>query len=290
MLYPKDPITRADKIKSFLVAYLPQHLVSRIVHAAVRLRWAPWTRALIFLFRRAFGVNMEESLIQDTRRFEHFNAFFTRELSPGTRPLPSDPNAVACPVDGRVSAMGTIRGHAIIQAKGHDYSVAELLGGDAALADSFDGGSFATLYLAPGDYHRVHMPVDGELETTIHVPGRLFSVAPFSIKTVPNLFARNERVASVFNTPRGKLALVMVGAINVGSIETGWAGEITPPSAKEVQTWHAMTGVHKFKRGEEMGRFNMGSTVILLFQRGKVSWKSGLKVDETVKLGQVIGS
>ncbi len=225
--------------------------------------------------------------------YASFNTFFTRALKADARPIDRDADSVVSPVDGTVSQAGRIENGDIFQAKGHRYSAADLLG-DEETAERFINGSFATIYLSPRDYHRIHMPLDGELELMRHVPGRLFSVNTLTTAEVPGLFARNERVVTIFDTPAGRVAIVMVGAIFVGSIETVWAGEITPPAGDKIRSWKFGPGSGKapvkLPKGAELGRFNMGSTVILLAEAGKIDWDAGLQAETAVKLGARIGS
>jgi len=242
-------------------------------------------------FIRRFKVNMSEAEESSPDAYPDFNSFFTRALRPDVRPIVRGARQIACPNDGAVSQLGFIDGDRIFQAKGHDYSLVELLGGSEERAQPFVGGSFANLYLSPGDYHRYHMPLTGRLLETVHIPGRLFSVAHDFTETVPNLFARNERVVCIFDTEAGPMAVVLVGAMFVGSIETVWAGEVTPPRGKaiEITKFDTATPI-TLERGDELGRFNMGgSTVIVLFARERVQWQSGLTAESRVELGQPLG-
>jgi len=268
---------------------LPQHRISRLVHGFARLRvgWIrkPFTRWFI----RRFGVDLSEAAEPDYRAYPDFNSFFTRALKPAARPIDSAPDAVVSPVDGRVSEAGRIDGDAVFQAKGHTFSVHALLGGTRRWSDVFRDGAFTTLYLSPRDYHRIHMPLTGTLQETIHVPGRLFSVNEATTARVPGLFARNERVVTVFETEAGPMALVLVGALNVGSIETVWQGEITPPTGRTIRHWDQRHLNLTLEKGQEMGRFNMGSTVIVLFSDERVRWESKLRPGEPVRMGERIG-
>jgi phosphatidylserine decarboxylase len=256
-----------DRIRVILLACLPQHAVSRLTLRLTRVR----TRLkdpLVRWFIRAYGADMDEAAEPDPAAYPTFNAFFTRALRPGARPLAGDEDTPVSPVDGRVSQTGLIEDGRVYQAKGIDYGLVDLLGGDPRDAEPFAGGSFATLYLAPGDYHRIHMPLTGRLRRMCHVPGRLWSVAPWTVRSIPGLFARNERVVALFDTDRGPLALVLVGAINVAAIETVWAGLVTPPRGRSaIHTEYGDTGP-RIARGSEMGRFNMGSTVIVVTPPG----------------------
>ena len=249
------------------LAVLPQYLTPN--HAInVFAGWVAghergWvTTKIIRWFVRKYGVNMDEALNSDIASYASFNDFFTRALAPGARPLASAD--LICPVDGAISQFGPISGDQIFQAKGHRYSTTALVGGDAALAEQFRGGSFATLYLSPRDYHRIHMPCDGRLKQMIYVPGDLFSVNPTTARGVPGLFARNERVVCVFDSARGPFVLVLVGATIVGSMATVWHGVVNPPRLLDVKTWNYADQVVELKQGDELGRFLLGSTVVVL--------------------------
>jgi phosphatidylserine decarboxylase len=266
---------------------LPQHALSRLILRATRVR-TPWIKnALVRGFLELYAIDMGEAAQSDPYSFGSFNEFFTRALKPGVRSVAADPNAIACPVDGTISQAGTIEGERLLQAKGRTYTLTELLAAQPWARD-FEGGSFATIYLAPFNYHRVHMPVRGQLKDTVYVPGRLFSVNAATAAQVPNLFARNERVLTLFDTAFGQVALIMVGALNVGSMATVWAGDITP-AARRTITRLPLHDV-SLEKGAEMGRFNMGSTVILLFQRNRARWDAGLTAGAIVKLGQSLGA
>jgi phosphatidylserine decarboxylase len=279
-----------DRIKSWLQYPLPHHVLSRLTHRLTRVTHRGLKDWAINDFVRRFGVDMSEAAQPDTSVYPTFNAFFTRTLRPGARPIASGAKDVASPVDGAVSQIGAIEGGRVFQAKGQGFTTLELLGGDADAAGRFDGGGFATLYLSPKDYHRIHMPVDGALTRMIHVPGRLFSVNPATARAVPRLFARNERVACLFDTAAGPLALVMVGALNVASIETVWAGEVTPPQRSRVQSWDYDAGKIKLAKGEEAGRFNMGSTVILLFAKDRIRWDADYAPASPVRMGRKLAT
>src|SRR5262245_2837622 len=268
---------------------LPHHLLSRIVHWATRRESVSWKNALIRAFLRHFDVNMDEAAVPDPFSYSSFNHFFTRALRADARPLATAADSVACPVDGLVSAAGTIEGDMLFQAKGHHYSLGALLAGNELLARRFQGGRFATLYLAPHNYHRVHMPVSGTLATTTHVPGRLFSVNTSTAACVPGLFARNERVICAFDTECGPLAVILVGALFVGSMSTVWAGDITPRSGRRPSQIAANARHIHLEQGAEVGRFNMGSTVILLMA-GNVEWSATLRTGKSVRVGESIGT
>jgi phosphatidylserine decarboxylase len=284
------PASWLDRLAVWPQYLLPQHGLSRIMHTATRSRWRPWKELLIDRFCRHYGVDMSEAAQDDLLAFESFNAFFTRALRPGARTWPDSNAVLACPVDGALSQAGRIEDELLLQAKGRHYTLIELLGGDGELAEHFRNGSFATLYLSPRDYHRIHMPTDGTLVRMTHVPGDLFAVNPRTARVVDNLFARNERVITIFQTSHGPLALIMVGAIFVGSMETVWAGTITPSARRTVTTWsYGGKQAIQLKRGEEMGRFNMGSTVILLLPKGMVNWRPVLVPESPLRLGQPLG-
>ena len=266
---------------------LPQHALSRLILRATRVR-TPWFKNwLIRGFLKLYTIDMSEAAQSDPFSFGSFNEFFTRALKAGVRKIAADSNAIVCPVDGAISEAGKIDGERLLQAKGRSYTLTELLAAQP-WARNFEGGSFATLYLAPFNYHRIHMPLRGKLMETVYVPGRLFSVNTTTAAHVPKLFARNERVLTLFDTAHGQVALVMVGALNVGSMATVWAGDITP-AARRVITRLPPQEV-SLDKGEELGRFNMGSTVILLFQRDRVRWNAEVRADAVVKLGQSLGS
>ena len=268
---------------------LPQHALSNAMFWLTQRPWPGLVYWIIRLYVRVFEVDLDEAAEPDPRAYSSFNAFFTRPLRPGARPLPSAANAIACPVDGRVSQAGRIDDGRLIQAKGRDYALETLLGGDQALAARFQNGLFATLYLAPKDYHRIHMPAAGHPKRTLLIPGRLFSVNPTTAAAVPGLFARNERAVCIFDTSNGPMVLVLVGAIFVGSIETVWAGRLTPPRAKTIRAEPAGDDGPTLKRGDELGRFNMGSTVILLLPPGLARWEASLQPEKAVRYGETIG-
>lgn len=276
-----------DRLLTLAQQALPQHALSRLGHRLTRLRWTPIKNLLIRAFLARHPVDLGEAAVTEPYAYESFNAFFTRALRAGARPLAAADGPVS-PVDGRISQLGTLTGDRLVQAKGRIFTAADLLASRRGAAD-FRDGAFATLYLAPPDYHRVHMPVRGTLVAMRHIPGRLFSVNPATTRSVPNLFARNERVVCHFDTAAGPLALVLVGALLVGSIETVWAGEVTPPRARRVRDWHYGSDGPAFAPGDEIGRFNMGSTVILLLPAGTVAWAPELGPGAPVRVGQRLG-
>jgi phosphatidylserine decarboxylase len=280
-----------DWLKSWPLVVLPHHLLSGIVRAAARWQTAWWKNLLINSFIRQFRVDMTEAQDPDPGHYPDFNSFFTRALNSAARPLADQPQAIVSPVDGRISQIGSISDGRLLQAKGQDYSLVTLLGGSEERARTFHGGSFATLYLSPRDYHRIHMPCTGQLTESIYIPGRQFSVAPAGVRTIPGLFSRNERLATLFDTPSGPMALVMVGAIFVACMETVWDGVVRPtgPGIQERQ-YHTGPGSGiELRQGDEMGRFNMGSTVILLYGPGRVRWLEGLAAEQPLRMGEIIG-
>lgn len=277
----------SDYLKSWPLYALPHHLISRGIFKLTRLR-SPLVPGAIRRFSKIFKVNLDEAVNPDPQSYATFNAFFTRPLKPELRPIDRDENTLTSPVDGAVSQCGPVKAGRIVQAKNHDYSVLELLGGNQEYAAWFSNGQFMTIYLSPSDYHRIHMPLDGTLLKQIYVPGRLFSVAGHTARTIPRLFARNERVVALFDTEFGKLAMVLVGAINVAAIETVWDGLVTPPNGKTIteKSYADTTEPMKYRKGEEMGRFNMGSTVIVLLERPAAFINDKNQTDVTVKLGE----
>ena len=254
-----------DKLKIFLQYCLPKHALSRATGRFAASESGSVTTSVIKWFIKQYKIDMTEAEREKAEEYSSFNDFFTRALKPGLRPI-SDTDLVL-PVDGCVSQLGPMNAGRLIQAKGHDYSAFTLLGGDKERAKPFANGHFATIYLAPKDYHRIHMPMDATLREMVYVPGDLFSVNPLTAQNVPGLFARNERVAAIFDTANGPMAMVLVGATIVASIETTWHGTVTPPS-NQLDSWDYPTqgdDVISFKKGDEMGRFKLGSTVVMLF-------------------------
>ncbi|MFM7274654.1 MAG: archaetidylserine decarboxylase [Gammaproteobacteria bacterium] len=268
---------------------LPQHGLSRLTGALAACRIGFVKVWLIRRFIAAFGVDMREAAEPDPSGYPHFNAFFTRALRPGARPVDMSPEALVSPADGAVSQAGRIEAGRIVQAKGRWFSAAELLA-DAADASRFDGGHFATIYLSPKDYHRVHMPCDARLVGLRYIPGQLFSVNGVTADSVPGLFARNERLVCQFETACGPMAMVLVGAMIVAGIETVWTGAIAPAGRAVLSiALESDTSARSIDRGAEMGRFQLGSTVILLFPRGAIDWDPLLQPGAPLRMGQRIG-
>ena len=272
-----------------LQTLLPHRFLSRVVLWATRWTWRPWKDFLIGRIVRSYHVDLTEAKNADFSTYPHFNAFFTRELKAGARPQPVNSDAIACPADGRVSQSGTIEDGRIMQAKGHDFTCADLLA-DADAAAGYAHGSFLTVYLSPRDYHRVHMPLSGELFETVHVPGRIFSVAPFAVDSIPRVFARNERLVCHFKSDQGPhFAVVLVGAMLVSGIETVWRGvEVPPYASKTTRRDYTGHGI-RLERGAEMGRFNMGSTVIVMLPTPLGQFEQTLQPQQPVLVGQRVG-
>ena len=275
------------------LSVLPQYLLPKQALTA----FAGWvagkergwiTTEIVRRFVAKYEVNMAEALNPDIKSYVSFNAFFTRALAPGARPL-ADSDWV-CPVDGAISQFGRIDGGQIFQAKGHSYSAVALVGGDTHLAARFDGGSFACLYLSPKDYHRIHMPCAGRLLQMVYVPGDLFSVNPTTAQGVPGLFARNERVVCVFESARGPFIMVLVGATIVGSIATVWHGVVNPPRLPSVKTWQYTDQKLDLQRGEEMGRFLLGSTVVMLFPKVPLVFSPSWAPGRAIKMGEAMAT
>jgi phosphatidylserine decarboxylase len=273
------------------LSVLPQYLIPKQALTA----FAGWvagkergwvTTEIIRRFVAKYSVNMGEALDSDIASYASFNDFFTRALKPGVRPI-----AIAdlvCPVDGAISQFGAIDKAQIYQAKGHSYSTTALVGGDATLGARFEGGSFACLYLSPKDYHRIHMPCDGRLTQMVYVPGELFSVNPTTARGVPGLFARNERVVCVFESALGPFVLVLVGATIVGSMATVWHGLVNPPRLPQVKTWNYADQRVELKQGDEMGRFLLGSTVVMLFPKTPLAFNPAWEPGRAIRLGEAM--
>lgn len=268
---------------------IPQHLLSRLVGWLANSELPFIKGPFIRWFAQRFNVDMSEAADPELDNYASFNAFFTRALRPGARPLDSTPGALLSPADGAVSQAGKIESGRILQAKGQSFSTLELVGGDAALAAQFEHGQFATIYLSPRDYHRVHMPFAGTLVQTVYIPGDLFSVNQTTAENVPRLFARNERLVCVFDTEYGPAALILVGAMIVAGIETVWAGQIAPPLRQIATTRHDRSETIALEKGAEMGRFKLGSTVILLFGADAVQLSTTLSAGSSLRMGEKIG-
>ncbi|MGD2117625.1 MAG: archaetidylserine decarboxylase [Chromatiales bacterium] len=278
-----------SRLFTLLQYLLPHHLLSAIMYKITRIEWVPLKNYMIRRVIALYNVDMADAVESHPESYASFNEFFTRALKPEARPV-AEGDDIACPADGQVSQAGDIRDGRIFQAKNHSYSLLELLGGNQPLADLFSEGKFATIYLSPRDYHRIHMPLSGELQSMVHVPGRLFSVNQATTHDVPRLFARNERLVTIFQTAAGPMAVILVGAIFVSSIDTVWAGTITPEHNRLTYWQYQQAQPVLLSKGHEMGRFNMGSTVIVLLPQGAADWNDSLVPGEHVRMGQAIGS
>ena len=267
--------------------FVPQHALSRAAGCLADSTWPAIKNPMIDFFIQRYGIDMNLAAEPSPHAYASFNDFFTRALKDGIRPITEAD--IASPADGAISQIGQIEQEKLFQAKGHYYTLNQLLGGDENSAQHFKNGHFATIYLSPKDYHRVHMPVTGTLKKMIYVPGRLFSVNTLTAQNVPSLFARNERVICLFDTELGPMAVILVGAMIVASIETVWAGLITPPKRQLKQFTYPQAEEIRLEKGEEMGRFKLGSTVIVLFGENVVNWTEDLKEQSPVVMGQTLG-
>jgi phosphatidylserine decarboxylase len=282
--------TPSDYLFAALQYVLPKHLLSRGAYALMRSRNPVIKNTTLRVFLAGYKVEMSEAEQPDPFSYPSFNDFFTRALKPEARPISHDPQLVVSPVDGTVSQCGHLYDTSIFQAKGHHYSLAELVGGNREAIDAYRDGSFACIYLAPYNYHRIHMPYDAALRSNLYVPGDLFSVNAATARAVPRVFARNERLICDFDTPIGRMAVISIGALFVGSIQTVHCGEVNPPPRGRKRVTSIPEGVGRhFAKGAELGRFNMGSTVVVLFQAGRIRWDARLAPQTKVRLGQPIG-
>lgn len=279
----------SDRLKILLQHLLPKQALTRFAGRVAGAQGSAVTLPLIRWFVRTYAVDMSEAENPDIASYASFNDFFTRPLRAGARPLAAAD--FVCPVDGAISQFGAIDDDQIFQAKGHRFTTAALVGGDAVLAERFRHGSFANLYLSPRDYHRLHMPCDGRLSRMIYVPGALFSVNPTTARGVPNLFARNERVVSVFESPEhGPFVMVLVGATIVGSMATMWHGVVNPRRTGKLCEWRYADGQVVLKKGDEMGRFLLGSTIVMLFARDSIVFNPDWAPEQPVRLGEMMGN
>lgn len=279
----------SDRLAVLPQYVLPKRALTQFAGALARRSLGDFTQYKIRRFVARYGVDMSEAAEPDLTRYLSFNDFFTRALKPGVRPLAQAD--FVCPVDGRISQLGAIDGEQLLQAKGHVYSTTALLGGDATEAARYRDGSFATIYLSPRDYHRIHMPCAGRLRSMVYVPGDLFSVNPTTARGVPGLFARNERVVCLFDGAHGPFALVLVGATIVGSMATVWHGVVNPPRARHIRRWDYTQNQPpiELQAGEEMGRFLLGSTVVLLFPQDTLRFAPDWAPSRPVRLGEAMG-
>lgn len=279
-----------DWLKVNLQYITPKHLLSRLIGKLAAAEMGSVTTFFIKAFIKQYNVDMSEALYSEPEHYRSFNAFFTRPLKPEARTINDDDSVLIHAVDGTVSQFGDINSDSIFQAKGHDFSLTTLLGGKPDIAAPFKNGKFATIYLAPRDYHRIHMPVEGTLTDMLYIPGELFSVNPLTAQNIPGLFARNERVVALFDTPVGKMAMVLVGATIVASIETVWAGTVTPPAGNNVQHWSYEQDSEasvKLAKGDELGRFKLGSTIVVCFEKDTIDFED-LFSGQVTRLGEVM--
>lgn len=274
-----------DKLFIKLQHLVPQHALSRFIGRIANCENTWVKNTFISWFIKRYNVDMTLAAEENPRAYACFNDFFTRALKPGARPMCGEPNVVVCPADGAISQLGKIIDGRIFQAKGQDYTAQELLGGDEALAREFADGDFATVYLAPKDYHRVHMPYGGKLRSMVVVPGDLFSVNATTANNVPRLFSRNERAVAIFDTDIGPMAVVLVGAMIVAGIETVWGGSVAPMAVREIQTSNYANQNISLQRGDEMGRFKLGSTAIILFAKDKIKWQPQFTSGSVTRVG-----
>lgn len=277
-------LTMPKQFLTFLQRFLPQHTLSQLMGRLAESHY-PWIKDyLINQFSRRYQINLDEALISDPKNYPTFNSFFIRQLKPNARPIAE--GDLISPVDGTIAQLGHIHKNQLLQAKQHYFDLETLLGNDTQLAQTFYDGNFATLYLAPHNYHRVHMPIAGKLIKTIYVPGKLFSVNRITSELIPNLYSRNERLICVFETAAGKVAVILVGAMIVGSIQTAWMDQ--PIRAKQIITQSFSDGM-PLTKGAELGYFKVGSTVILLFEKNKIEWLSSITSESQIQLGQLFG-
>jgi len=276
----------SDRLAVLPQYLLPKQALTTLAGKFASARLGGLTTSVIRWFVGRYNVNMAEAANPDIASYTSFNDFFTRALKDGARPLAQAD--LICPVDGAISQFGPIAKDQVFQAKGHTYSTTALVGGDAVAAARFDNGHFATLYLSPRDYHRIHMPCGGELTRMVHVPGDLFSVNPTTARGVPGLFARNERVVCFFESAQGPFVLVLVGATIVGSMATVWHGQVNPPRTGTLRQWDYAPGQVRLQKGEEMGRFLLGSTVVMLFPQGPLQFNPQWSPTRPIQLGEAM--
>lgn len=279
-----------ERLQAWAFYLLPHHFLSRLMLRLTRIENHFFKNKVIHWFMQTYSVSLDQAVIKDAEQYPSFNAFFTRALQPDARPITNIAHSLCSPVDGTISQIGTLQNdQRLIQAKGQTYSLVELLGGQTATSRLFEDGSYQTIYLSPRDYHRIHMPIAGQLTETIYIPGHLFSVAPHTVRNIPRLFARNERLVALFDTAAGPMAVILVGAIFVACIETVWGGIVTPPHGSKIRIKDHRNDNINLAQGIELGRFNMGSTVILLFGKQAIEWEKNLKAEDPLLMGQTIG-
>lgn len=278
-----------DKLFIKLQKIVPQHGLSRLVGALAKSEVGFIKNTFIQWFVKRYNVDMSLAIEENPKAYKSFNDFFTRAIKPEARPIDQNSLSIVCPADGAISQLGDIVDGRIFQAKGQDYTSLELLGGDQGLADEFEGGKFATVYLSPRDYHRVHMPYGGKLRRMVSVPGELYSVNTTTAENIPRLFARNERAVAIFDTEIGPMAVVLVGAMIVAGIETVWDGEVAPFASREIADSNYPYQDIQLAKGDEMGRFKLGSTAIVLFAKDQVEWSKKYSAGTPTKMGEILG-
>lgn len=281
--------TSWEKLKGLIFHCFPHHLLSRTTFWLTRQR-LPYIKKLIELFISVFKVDMKDAVIEDISEYSTFNEFFTRELKPITRPIDNDTKCIVSPCDGKISMLGEINQNTLIQAKNKTFTLNEFLTPSCEHLEKFIDGSFYTIYLSPRDYHRVHTAYSGQLLEMIYVPGRLFSVAPYAPKAIDKLYARNERVVSIFKVENGYMAITMVGAVNVAAIEMIWEGLVTPPHLNTTVHYNYTNRNILLEKGQQMGTFNMGSTVVMIFSKNYAQALQQVHIDQTVKMGETIAT
>lgn len=287
-LKPLEKLSYTQRLAVAFQYMMPQQYMTQLAGWFAKKEWGAVTHFTIKLFAKQYNVNMAEAEKTEYSDYKSFNEFFIRQLKADARPIVEDEKTLCFPADGCVSELGTIEDNLLLQAKGHSFSLEDLLANDLELVELFKNGTFATTYLSPSDYHRVHMPCAGTLRKMIYVPGDLFSVNPFLASHIPNLFARNERVICLFDTPVGKMVQILVGATITASMSTTWAGVINPPRSESVRVWTYQDEDISFDKGQEMGAFQLGSTVINLFQKDSVQLEEYLDVASVVKMGEAL--
>lgn len=278
-----------DSLFIRLQKLVPQHALSRLVGHIAASEIGFVKNTFITWFVKRYNVDMSLAIEENPTAYKSFNDFFTRAIKPDTRPVDSNALSIVCPADGAISQLGNIVDGRIFQAKGQDYTALELLGGDEQLAAEFDGGKFATVYLSPRDYHRVHMPYGGKLRSMISVPGELYSVNTVTAENIPRLFSRNERAVAIFDTDIGPMAVVLVGAMIVAGIETVWDGTIAPFASREIAVSNYPYQDLNLEKGDEMGRFKLGSTAVILFAKDKIEWSKKYHAGTPTKMGEIMG-
>lgn len=282
-----------DYLKCLPQFLVPHHLLTRILGQLASTKKTYIKNLFIRFFIWAYGVEMREALEENSQEYATFNDFFIRRLKPDVRPVDSQPNAIVSPADGTISQLGKIENDQLLQAKGHYFNLHELLGGDSDHTHTFLNGNFATFYLSPKDYHRVHMPLGGTLREMIYIPGKLFSVSHSAAQVIPNLFSRNERLICLFDTAAGPMAVILIGAMIVGSIHTVWRGAITPPHKNTIQRWdysQSPDATTRLQTGDELGHFQLGSSVIIIFAKNRLKWHNSLGNQQSIKMGELLGT